>query len=62
MSRNAKYEKRLVEEEGLLKITMWVPKATKPDFKLMAEFCIENRDHTPFMVRDLITGRMKKAI
>lgn len=28
----------------------------------MATFCIEHRDHTPFMVRDLITGRMKKAI
>jgi len=62
MSRNKKYEKRLIEEEGLLKITLWVPKDTKPDFKMMAEFCVENRDHTPFMVRNLKTGVMKKAI
>lgn len=61
MSRNKKYEKRL-REEGLDKITVWIPKEASVDFKLMAAFCVENKNHVPFMVRDLITGRMRKAI
>ena len=59
---NKKYEKRLIEEEKLLKVTMWVPADTKPDFELMASYCREHRDHTPYMVRNLINGQMKKAV
>jgi len=62
MNRNAKYEKRLIEEEGLEKITLWIPQGTKPDFKQMAEFCVENRDHVPYMVRNLVNGQMRKAV
>jgi len=59
---NQKYEQRLIEEEGLLKVTLWVPKDTVPDFKLMAIFCVEHREHVPYMVRNLLNGQMKKAV
>jgi len=62
MSRNQKYERRLIEEEGLQKITLWVPKDTIPDFKLIALFCVEHREHVPYMCRNLINGQMKKAV
>ena len=59
---NKKYEQRLIEEEGLKKVTLWVPKDTVPDFKLMASFCIDNREHVPYMVRNLVNGQIKKAV
>jgi len=60
-NRNKKYESKR-KELGQEKITIWVPETTKIDFKLMAEFCCENKDTTPFMVRNLRTGRMAKGV
>lgn len=59
---NKKYEERQVTIYGLQKVTLWVPKDTVPDFKLMAIFCVEHREHVPYMVRNLINGQMKKAV
>ena len=57
---NKKYEQRRIEEEGVEKLTIWIPKGTKPEFKLMAEFCVVNRNHVPYMVRNLVNGQFKK--
>lgn len=61
MSRNAEYEARK-KAKGLIKMTIWVPEKTKPDFQLMADFCDVHRSCTPEMVRCSTTGQMKKAI
>jgi hypothetical protein len=60
MSRNSKYEERK-KQQGLAKVTLWLPKRTIADFKQMAEFCIENRDCFPYMARSEKTGQMRKA-
>jgi hypothetical protein len=56
---NKQYEQRRIEE-GVEKLTIWIPQGTKPEFKLMAEFCVENRNHVPYMVRNLVNGQFKK--
>ncbi|GKT13063.1 MAG: hypothetical protein ISEC1_P2061 [Thiomicrorhabdus sp.] len=59
MSRNSEYEKRQ-KQRGLKKVTIWVPDDTVCEFKIMADFCVENRDHFPFMARSHKTGVMRK--
>ena len=59
MSRNSQYEQRQ-KEKGLRKITIWVPEYSVPEFKIMADFCVQNPDHFPFMARSFKTGKMKK--
>ena len=61
MSRNSEYEARK-KEQGFKKITVWVPEEAAVDFKLMAQFVCDNPKHTPFMARNLTTGRMAKAV
>ena len=58
--RNKEYEARK-KREGLKKITLWVPEETEADFKIMAEYCTLNRGTTPFMVRELNTGKLRKG-
>jgi hypothetical protein len=60
-SRNAIYESKM-RAQGFKKVTVWVSEESEPEFKLMAKFCCENREHIPFMARSLITGKMKKGV
>lgn len=61
LSRNKKYELKQ-EAAGLKKVTLWVPKEAVPDFQSMSQYCVENKDCSPFMVRCASTGRMRKAV
>jgi len=60
-SRNQRYEAKK-RADGLTKITIWVPASAEPEFKSMADFCSENRECAPFMVRSSKTGKFKKGI
>ncbi|NAW64530.1 hypothetical protein [Photobacterium halotolerans] len=55
-SRNARYERKKTEQ-GLKKVTVWVPADVEAEFKLLADVCSENRRYVPNTVRDLKTGR-----
>jgi len=55
-SRNVMYEQRRIEN-GLKKITVWVPALIEPEFKLLAETCCTNRNLSINTVRDIKTGR-----
>ncbi|KZX00955.1 hypothetical protein JL49_09095 [Pseudoalteromonas luteoviolacea] len=61
MTRNQRYEKKR-KDKGEIKVTLWIPADTEVEVKQMCEFLCENPNHVPFMARDLITGKMKKAI
>ena len=61
LTKNQRYELKM-KKQGFKKTTVWIPVDAEIEFKQMAEFCRENSNHIPFMVRSLVTGRMKKAI
>ena len=61
MSRNSEYEKRQ-KVKGLKKVTVWIPQASEVELKSLAQFCCENPEFFPFMVRSSVTGRMKKGV
>lgn len=56
MTRNKKYEKKLMDQ-GLVKMTLWVPIETKQDFWNMAKECCEVRGIYPVACRDKKTGK-----
>tara|TARA_Y100001937_G_C7123068_1_gene333601 strand:- start:1235 stop:1471 length:237 start_codon:yes stop_codon:yes gene_type:complete len=56
ISRNAKYEKAM-REAGRIKLTVWVPAAVAPDFKLAASLCCLSSDLTVSQLRNVRTGR-----
>ncbi|MGL1956087.1 MAG: hypothetical protein OCD00_02050 [Colwellia sp.] len=58
MNRNKVYEQKK-RNNGLKKITLWIPEHCADDLKLMALICCENNDLIPSTVRSLTTGRMK---
>ena len=60
-SRNKRYEDKK-RAKGLIKKTVWIPEECSVEFQQMADFCTEHRGYIPFMVRSLVTGKMKKAI
>lgn len=55
-SRNTKYENAM-RLAGRVKLTVWVPAAVAPDFKLAASLCCLNSDLTVSQLRDVRTGR-----
>lgn len=55
-SRNAKYE-QAQRENGLVKLTVWVPSDVAPDFKQAAAACVSHRDYTISQLRNIRTGR-----
>ena len=55
-SRNAKYE-QAQRDNGLVKVTVWVPESTAADFKQAASVCVQHRDFTIAQVRSVTTGR-----
>ena len=55
-SRNSAYEQRK-REQGLVKVTLWVPARIGPEFKLAADICCANEHLTLNTLRDLKTGR-----
>ncbi len=55
-SRNAKYENAM-RLAGRVKLTVWVPAAVAPDFKLAASLCCLNADLTFSQLRNVRTGR-----
>ena len=61
MSRNSDYEARQ-KAKGLKKVTVWIPDSSEVELKQVAQFCCENQEYFPFMVRSSVTGRMKKGI
>ena len=56
ISRNAKYE-QAQRDNGLVKVTVWVPELSAPDFKQAAAVCVEHRDYTIAQVRNTTNGR-----
>lgn len=56
ISRNAKYEQSQ-REQGLVKLTVWVPSSVVPDFKQAASVCCSNRELTISQLRNITTGR-----
>ena len=61
LSRNARYEKKK-KAQGLVKLTLWIPESAEVELKQIAEFCCENPEFIPFMVRSTITGKMRKGV
>jgi len=61
MSRNTDYEARQ-RAKGLVKSTVWIPKHCVVETKQMIDYCTNDRDKIPFMVRSIKTGRMAKAV
>ncbi len=59
MSRNKQYEERQ-KAKGLVKATVWISTEALPDLIAIADYCKNNRDTVPSMVRDLKTGRLKR--
>jgi hypothetical protein len=59
MTRNQRYEKRM-KDNGLEKITLWVPSVSSTEFKQMADFCTLNKDAMPAMCRSRKTGQLVK--
>ena len=56
-SRNSKYEQSK-RQQGLVKVTLWVPALVSADFGLAASLCCENRQLTVANLRDMRTGRL----
>ena len=46
------YEQNM-RDNGLKKVTLWIPDESADDLKLMAAICCENRDLIPSMLRSL---------
>ncbi|WP_351001069.1 hypothetical protein [Shewanella sp. TB7-MNA-CIBAN-0143] len=61
MSKNKVYEQKK-KASGLKKVTVWIPDEAEAELKMVANFCCENRGFIPFMVRSLLTGKMKKGV
>ncbi|MCF6455519.1 hypothetical protein [Pseudoalteromonas sp. MMG024] len=61
MNRNKRYEEKM-KQKGLKKVTLWLPVNAEIEFKQMAEFCIENPYHVPYMAKSIKTGRFAKAV
>lgn len=61
LSRNQRYEQGR-KQKGEKKLTVWIPEQAEIEVRQMCEFLCENPNHVPFMARDLVTGKMKKAI
>ncbi|MPY23912.1 hypothetical protein [Shewanella sp. YLB-07] len=61
MTKNQKYETKM-KARGLKKITLWIPTESQVELKSIAEFCCDNKDYIPFMVRSLTTGKMRKGV
>jgi len=59
-SRNKRYERKKIKS-GLKKVTVWIPDKVEIELKQVAEFCCENREFMPDMVRSMKTGQMRKA-
>lgn len=55
-SRNARYE-QAQRENGLVKLTVWVPASVSADVKQAAAVLVCHRDHTVSSVRSMRTGR-----
>lgn len=60
-NRNKDYEDRK-KAQGLKRVPIWIPIDCEAEFKQMAEFCCENREYVPFMVKSTITGKFKKGV
>jgi len=60
-TRNARYEHKL-RQQGLVKVTVWVPQESSADFKQMAVYCCEHKGHVPYGFRNIKTGRFGKAV
>ena len=58
-NRKQRYEDRM-SADGFVKITLRVPKDSKPDFEIMANVCRTNTNLRPAMLRDISTGRYRK--
>lgn len=56
MSRNKKYEDKL-REQGLKKVTLWVPAEREPEFKMLASACCDHRHLTFNTLRDVQSGK-----
>jgi len=56
-SRNQRYEQSN-RDQGLVKVTLWLPSSASPDFKLAARLCCENRDLTVSLLRNVANGRI----
>jgi hypothetical protein len=61
LSRNGKYEQRR-KDLGQVKLTLWIPETAEVELKQVANFCCENPEYIPFMVRSTRTGKMKKGV
>lgn len=55
-SRNARYE-QAQRENGLVKLTVWVPASVAPDFKQAAAVLVLHRDYTISQLRSMVNGR-----
>jgi hypothetical protein len=56
-TRNARYE-QANRQQGLEKVTIWLPSPVMADFKLAAKLCVENRDLTVSLLRNVTNGRV----
>ena len=60
-SRNKRYEDAK-REQGLTKLTLWIPIGSEPEFSQMAEYCRDHRTYLPCMARSFKTGKLGKAV
>lgn len=56
MSRNSKYEAKM-KEQGLKKVTVWIPEDREPEFKLLAASCCQYRHLSFNTLRDTQSGK-----
>ncbi len=56
MSRNKRYEAKK-RDEGLTKVTLWVPLERESEFKLLADACCQYRHLSFNTLRDTQSGK-----
>lgn len=56
LTRNQRYE-NAQRQQGLVKLTVWIPLYAVPDFKQAAAACCFNQNLTVSQLRDTVTGR-----
>ncbi|EPT1695357.1 hypothetical protein ACVO8F_002617 [Vibrio cholerae] len=56
MTRNQKYEQKM-KQQGLKKVTLWIPFGMEADFHQLASACCKNGNLSFDSLRDLKTGR-----
>lgn len=56
MSRNKKYEDKLIES-GLRKVTVWLPESAVPQFKLAASLILERPELSLCVLRSSLTNK-----